>query len=677
MATKPKIAIVGGGSVACYMAPELAKLYDVTVYNSDKDFRQDGVTSNLARRAPAAPTPVAIVADATTSHPPMTNLWDDMYKVPDYTDSFVSQPCPALGGLTFPVYTHKNFGGNDECRGGTHLLPSSDLISEWASTSNDTRYTNTVLSKINGLTSYRTRTPSTAQTYNAQIFAPIDGPSATTQIATVTGGNVSLVQLAESELGDNFSNALHNQVGSNLPVYPTAGVDSATTQNLSVNSATPQSTSNAVPSPVAPSTYNAGTAVSLEVPTFSTTAQESTVDIYRARTSLARSLKSVIQNKSTNPADVLPAPYNPTGYINKGTILGRNGLPLKVELMKTINRIVFKTIPGKPLGQNYWIHTTPMANIKPADFVQPLQAIGIEYGATMGTKTFVPFDHVIIAADVMGSVGLLHRSGIGPAAVLNAAPLNLPCLLDLPVGKKVVGKAGFRMRMTASNALVGDVPAGTFEPDSRMPSPASSAEPSPRKRRVRHKLYKEAAANTYVAKLTLERPRSTGEVQATANWLPSTAQAVKYTPNYFSATEDIADICHAVRRTAAAMVALDPATTFQNPAMTNAQIQSSTNAALFAALHANPADFVSKNEFIGGASMGAVLSTLNPKPVTNINGKIAGTANLRITSSAATPLVRDKAGGVNVAIPAADGDRTRNNLAHATILLTALKSTLA
>ena len=112
--------------------------------------------------------------------------------------------------------------------------------------------------------------------------------------------------------------------------------------------------------------------------------------------------------------------------INYGPYRGINGYKFYLQLDTLIQRIVFKTKKGYPHGSKHWIHCCEKTKISSEHFVQPLQAIGVEYGPTIEQRTFVPLREVICCLGTLATPALLIQSGIGPRCVLES--LGIPVL---------------------------------------------------------------------------------------------------------------------------------------------------------------------------------------------------------------------------------------------------------
>lgn len=658
-AAKPIVLIAGASSSGVYLASNLSTKYDVRLHNSGSDFRNDGVTNNLSLKAEGVPDASSIVAISTAPHPPaLSQPWLNMYKLSDYADSFTSQSTNPIGA-PHTVYVPKNYGGSEETDSGERIMPSQEIIAEYQSSLGTSAYSQ-ILYNLNLLISFRSSTSATSGTYDSTSFAPERGLMIPNQ--TLKPGQVALMQAAFSWLAYNLGYEFTQQFTNQLNYLPTFDSRGATTQNFTIDNAgatiSPIKSASKTSYTIGP-TQGSGSSYYPNT-LFLTGNKEYSLDQYRNRSTFSR----ITGNTFRQPCNIRPAPYNSKGWINTTTMNGNPGFTIGIYLNDPVKRIVFKTIPGVAPGQDYWLQNYPVANILKSNFVKPLTVIGYETGSSMATKVFHPCDHAVLSAGVFGNVALLYQSGIGPASDL--AALGIPCLLNLPVGQKVSSRVGFKMLITALNSKIGTVDPGTYSPMAVIDGAA--ADIAKQRRRVYINFNQEPGVNKYSAEVILHRPRSMGTVKGTSNWSPTSLPAVSFTPNYFTVSEDSDDIAYAVKKIASAFYSLDNTVTFQNPNMTYAAIQSATSSALISSLATNPANFIVKGEYFGGTSPGLVDASLNPNPVTLVNGKIKGTNNLRVLSSSATPFVKDIANGVNVMIPAADGDQTLNDMLYALYL---------
>lgn len=657
---KPTLVVAGTGSSMNYLLPRLATPYKVVGYNSEYDHRFDGFTYNLALEAEAAPNAKVLVASQAAPAPAMPKKWDDTYKVTDYSDSFASGVVPLIGAST-TVYVPKCHGGNEEVDDGEMLNQSYDIIKEYSTTLGDAAYNSTIVDKINSIYSLRTGAAATTDTYDGTSFAPYPGPSVSSALNNSQGRAMYRLQAAKAACSAKLLTKFAAKPPKPVPIYPTSSTSGAATQNVSVSA---QGVPQTAAQPSAQQSFVSGGSTAPSNAILSSSGREFRIDNVRNRQSQARANIGSFDNPEN-----APSPYG--GTINTGLIPG-TGIDASFQMNKPIKRIVFETLPGNPSGQSFWLPTYTASQIVPSKFKTPLKVIGFETGPSLAARTFTPCDHFLMDCGVFGSVALLWQSGIGPKAEL--AALGLPCLLDLPIGQKVVSRVGFLMKITASDALVGGGITGTFGPI--MAIDGADGVASAPKRRVHIAIKKETAPNTYTAKVVLLRPRSYGKVRGTSQWSPSTLPLVSWNPKYFSAynpadpdfisaPEDSADIAQAVKYVADTFHDLDAAVTFQNPALTYAALMASSSSALITSLAADPNNFIVKNEYFGGVSIGKLDPVLNPVPKAGMAGIIKGTGNLRIIGAAATAFVKDKVAGVITYIPAADGDATSSNLVQA------------
>lgn len=671
MATTKTILIVGASSSGVYMASNLCSKYNVLLHNSGSDFRNDGVTNNIALAGDTPANSVSLTAAPTAPHPPaLSQPWKNMFKLTDYSDSFASLPTgPVSPPAAHTVYVQKNYGGSEETDDGERIMPTTQMLTLYSSSIGSSRFYE-YYSNVYRLIVFRCDTVPTSNTYDLTTFAPLPGQSRSD--TNTAPGQLSIMQASSSEMATYFTYAFL-QIVDPLRYFPDIGSAALVTQNF-FNLSNPNFIG--VPTQKIGGSYVIGGTTTPDPVyetqvIFASSNKEFALDKFRNRSTFPRTYCTM----TVQPKNIKPAPYNSKGWINTGTMSSVLPYKLTTYLNSPVKRIVFATkqgVAGVPAnGQDYWLQNYPVSSIKAANFVTPLKVIGYMTGPTMAAGVFVPCDYAVISAGVFGSVALLYQSGIGPAA--NLAALGIPCLLDLPVGQKVTSRVGFTMKIAANENKVGTVDVGTFPPT--LIVDGADANPAKPNRRVRITVAY-TGLNTYTAEVTLWRPRSCGVVKGTSTWSPTSLPAVSFDPKYFTAVEDTNDIALAVKNIAKAFHFLDPAVTFQNPNMPYATILSSTSSALLTSLASDPANFVVKNEYFGGASMGSVVAGA-PKPVVLNNGAVKGTSNLKIASAAVTPLVTDMVNGVATLVPESDGDATLNDMVFATYYTTTMLASLS
>jgi len=653
----PILGIIGIGCSGAYLLNKLSRKYNMLAFEAGHNSLNDGVTYNLAIGAPSshlstdtiAPQTASIIAPAPVG---AAQQWSALTFLPLYnltTNADAGTIAPSINPNN-AVFNSQlaswsqglMLGGSHEHIQGVYVNPSKSRCNWWASLLSDTRYSfDNLFPKLMETEDFRAYTPPTSSTYDGTSFAPRKGPSFYGSFPINRGkdGPIKIMQSSPNSFATVLSQVVYDKFNGNL--------------GYSAFKLEPVVSSNGVSE-----TFNSGVDICV------TTTTEAWLDYNRTRSSTARAYlpDNIMQRVDVDSA----TGYSPTNFFfNNGIHRGVNGHTFDLFLQKIIQRIVFQTKPGYPLGQNYW---TNNGFVDPNAFVRPLKAIGIEYGPTISNKTFVPMTHVICTLGTIGTPALLMQSGIGPSSVLTT--FGIPQLLVQDnLGRHISNHVGAVLRWSGNASFWNTTnvsPAGTTAGNGYLPGFTGTDFMTRRK----FQYFSGFSATTVVGitptptwtmSLYDLNTKSTGSLAVAQNWetiMPTnTVQStlrVTTQPNYYSDVnqEDRTNLCWLLRELFNMIRAADPTSIFYVPVLPSTTLITPLADSLFTN-PANPTNdqallvaftpaITAQTHFVGSCGMGndPLIHCVDK------NFLLRGTSNVRVCDGSSTPLEKDGVGNV-------------------------------